>query len=154
MMDLQIENIIDAIQTKLQSDYNDIIDEFPSDDVRIPSITQKNVVKYVVDFDKYKSPIEIFILPENEEISYLTQENDDVAFELTVLIVVRSDSEEKLVKKIMRLSGAFKEMIRRDPYINDSVGDSQVNSVEYFHAIEGNPGLKGAEIQLQVSYEE
>jgi len=149
-----IEQILEELKTLLTTDYIPILVDLNTPELLLDMPREQDVVLYVLDIDKYKTNATFFMLPENQTINELTIGDNEVEDNATIYIVCRNDKEENLTKKVLRYTAGLKKLLKEQPTLNGLVGNTKITSAEYYHAVEGNVNIKGAEISLVFSYEE
>jgi hypothetical protein len=102
-----------------------------------------------LDFDKYKNNFTMFFDFGLYTFELKTNGSELQEFILTIELVVRNDTHEKLREKILQYATAFYQMFdESDQCFDGAVSYGKINSIHFFDFVEGSKNLKMAEIEL------
>ncbi|AFG37631.1 hypothetical protein [Spirochaeta africana] len=153
---MNLETIIDKIREIILRDFETEAATLFTDggEPELDPVVDESIVAFDFDIDKNKRGLMLFLLPEAEQVERITIEGEESTQGVSVYIICRNDTPANLYKKVLRYSRAFRDMIRGNNTLDGIAGDSYVTNAEYFHAVEGNPAIKGAELQITVEVDD
>ena len=151
---MDLENIIEELKNILIADFGDSLKFYSDEQIIFSNVEENNIVCFDFDIDKNKKDLMIFLLPENDNVSNLSIYDDEIESDLTIYLIHRNDTKEYLFKKTIRSVKSLTKLLKNNRTLNNKVGDLQINNAEYYHAVEGNENIKGAEIGITIKYEQ
>lgn len=147
-----LEQALEGLKAYLVEHLDEYLANYDTPEIPLGPVTADNFVT-VVDLEKQKLPLIICLLPDQDEYEPTTPVNYDVTSHVTLVVLVRGDTREKLYNKALRTAVSIMQAIRADHTLGGSVADSQIESSDYYQAVEGSEDVKGTEIRLGLIYE-
>lgn len=102
--------------------------------INLPAPKEKNIVLGTVDLSRYESNLIISIIPENEEESdqYNFNDGQGIQLEMTVTILCRGQSQEKLVETMSAYTDFILDEIRKDCTLGN-IGEGSAIGIRKFY---------------------
>jgi hypothetical protein len=111
-------------------------------------------VNEFLDFDRYAYSNTLFFQFDNYSYEELTFNSKLEACNMRVFIAVRNDKERPLHERLRSYASAFWNMFEASRYSFSGIIDiGIISGVSFFDAVEGNSGIKLAEITMSLSKE-
>jgi hypothetical protein len=115
-------------------------------------------VKYFIneflDFDKYSYDNTLFFQFDNYAYEELTLSSKLETGNMRIFIVARNDKEPVLHGRLRQYASAFWNMFEASRHCFSGIVDiGMITEVHFFDAVEGNSGIKLAEITMSLSKE-
>ena len=123
------KNIKDFILTTM----NDILPSFEDETVKLPKITDKQIVFGVIDGLKNQQDVVVSVLPESQEeaeeqnIFAVTMNNN-----FTITFAFRGEKYDILIKRMCRYTSAFKKALFLEPKLNNTVYDTELGIIKFY----------------------
>lgn len=153
-MKTEIE-VLKQLKTFISTELNSYIDN-PHDidptDVDVIDITGDNVVLDYPDTDNMKCATMFYIVPDVANFENLTMSSDLTNLDVTVFILTKKDKQENLISKIFAYFSALYKCIKADTSINSYVDNTDIMTMEFFPAVEGNKTIVGVEIHIRMQF--
>jgi hypothetical protein len=129
----------------------DHFNEFASDST-VPPV--KHFINEFLDFDKYNYDNSLFFQFDNYAYEELTLSSKLETGNMRIFIVVRNDTERVLHERLRQYASSFWNMFEASRYSFSGIVDiGTISSVNFFDAVEGNSGIKLAEITMSLAKE-
>jgi hypothetical protein len=147
--------VLQQLQTFISTNLNTYITnphDLDEEDLDIPDITISNVVIDYPDTDNMKCETMFYIVPDIENFNNLTMSSDLAELDATIFILTKKDKQENLISKIFAYFSAFYQCIKADSSINSYVDNTNLSTMEFFPAVEGNKSIVGIEVHLQMQF--
>ena len=128
-MEQLFKNIKDFILTTV----NDVLPNFEDETVKLPKITDKQIVFGVIDGLKNQQDVVVSVLPESQEeaeeqfLCGVTMTNN-----FTVTFAFRGEKYDVLVKRMCRYVSAFKKALFLEPKLNNTVNDTELGIIKFY----------------------
>lgn len=107
-----------------------------------------------LDFDIYKDANEIFFDFENYNFNSLSNESEEQKINLKIYIVCRNDKSSELKKKILQYATDFYKFFEgSNNNFNGLIDYGKIDTVSFFDAVEGDTGLKLAQLSISMNAE-
>lgn len=102
--------------------------------IELPAPKEKNIVLGTVDLSRYESDLIISIIPETEEESeqYNFNDGQGIQLELTVTILCRGQSQEKLVETMSAYTDYILDEIRKDCTLGNIGEGSAIGTRKFY----------------------
>lgn len=123
--------------------------------IELPAPKEKNIILGTVDLSRYESNLIISIIPENEEESeqYNFNDGQGIQLEMTVTILCRGQSQEKLVETMSAYTDFILDEIRKDCTLGN-IGEGSAIGTRKFYLDAGTveKQMTASEITLTLLY--
>lgn len=123
--------------------------------IELPAPKEKNIVLGTVDLSRYESNLIISIIPETEEESeqYNFNDGQGIQLEMTVTILCRGQSQEKLVETMSAYTDFILDEIRKDCTLGN-IGEGSAIGTRKFYLDAGTveKQMTASEITLTLLY--
>jgi hypothetical protein len=130
---------------------SDHFNEFIPDST-VPPV--KHFINEFLDFDKYNYDHALFFQFDNYAYEELTLSSKLETANMRIFIVVRNDKEQALHKRLRQYASSFWNMFEASGYSFSGIVDiGMITGANFFDAVEGNSGIKLAEITMALSKE-
>jgi len=144
-----LNRLADVIATQLNNylkedeDYSGLLDE----------IDEQNVEVDFPDVDNMPKKNMFYIEPESEEIEDSTTCSDEATMYVTLYILCKRDTNERLVKKVYGYFTALYCLLRANQDLDGYIDFSRVSTVEYYPAVTATGNIAGVEASIRLSWE-
>jgi len=150
---MTLETIIDGLKTYLVANLPGYLEDISTVEIDLGTVVAKQIVLFDMDPDKYKNPLTIYIIPDQETFEATSIDGYSSDSSLSIYVVWRGDTRENLYRKTLRTAAALIEALRADPTLGGYAGDVRLDGMDYYQAVEGNEDLKSAELRFSLLYE-
>lgn len=150
MFEQVFNNVKLFFETNLTAYVNAISEE--KDDLTLPEPN-----KFVVDAfdaDKYRDNVVVYIQPQDFEISALSNHSEIVRNRITVIVSFKGRKSEDLVIISIRYLEAFRDMVRGNPTLSNTVDEARITDAHIYANVEGTQNMSAIELTLLVESEE
>lgn len=107
-----------------------------------------------LDLDRYKKNAQLFYNFANYIFKDLSNESDTEDMQMSIYLVFKGDTPEKLKNKMLEYSAIFYRMFEKSDSTFGGVADfGQIETVQFYNAAEGNPNLKISEFTIRLHTE-
>jgi len=147
--------VLKQLETYIPTNLNSYIDNphnSDPEDLDIVDITSSNVLIDYPDTDKMPCPTMFYIVPDIVNFENLTMSSDVAFFDVTVFLLCKKDKQENLITKIFAYYAALYECIKADISLGGYVDDTDMSTMEFFPAVEGQKTIVGMEIHLKLQF--
>ena len=102
--------------------------------IGLPAPAEKNIILGTVDLSRYESDLIISIIPETEEESeqYNFNDGQGIQLEMTVTILCRGQSQEKLVETMSAYTDYILDEIRQDCTLGNIGEGSAIGTRKFY----------------------
>ncbi|MDR3170321.1 MAG: hypothetical protein LBU17_01695 [Treponema sp.] len=108
-----------------------------------------NYTSEFLDSDKFKNSFIVFFDFGGYTFNWKTNESELQEIELTVYLLVRNDTPEKLREKMLHYATAFYQMFDASVQCFDGAADyGKISGITFYDCVEGSNGIKIAEITI------
>jgi len=118
----------------------------------IDTISADNILIDYPDTDSMKNNVMFYIVPENEDFTYLTLSSDLASMYATIYILVKRDNQQNLIKKAFSYFSAMYQTIREEPSLGGEVDEATFETMEFYPAVEANKSIVGIETKILIKY--
>ena len=144
-----MNRLADVIGEQLNSflsedkDYSGLLDEVSLDNVEVD----------FPDVDNMPQKTMFYIEPESEEIDDATTCSDVATMNVTVYILCKRDTNERLIRKVYGYFTALYCLLRSNQDLDGYIDFSRVAEVNYYPAVTATGNIAGVEVGLRLSWE-
>ena len=139
--------VLKALQTVISSQLNDYLEE------DIPPLKDGSVEITFPIVDQMSKNNMVYIQPSYAEFEPLTTTSDVVGFKVSLFILSKKDTRENLTIKNHGYYEALCRLLRSNTELDGAVSEVLLNNVTFYPAVEANPNIVGAELELTLGYE-
>jgi hypothetical protein len=101
------------------------------------------------DSDRFKKNFTLFFDFERYSFDWKTNESELQETELTVYLLVRNDTQEKIREKLLQYTTAFYQMFDESKQCFEGAVDyAKISAITLYYVVEGSQYMKVAEINL------
>lgn len=118
----------------------------------IPKIDEKNVTIDFPEVDLMPKNIMFYLQPNYSSYENMTTEGDSSTFTISVFIICKKDKQENLTKKVYHYFNSLYDLLRKNITLDDTVDFVDIESADYFPAVEGNRNVQAIEMLANVRY--
>jgi hypothetical protein len=118
----------------------------------IEEISQDNVKVDYPDTDNMKRDTMFFIVPDTENFDELTINSDLADLNTTLYILCKKDKQENLIKKVFAYFSSLYLCIKSDTTLSSFVDATNLTSMDFYPAVEGNKSVVGIEVRLNIHF--
>ena len=137
--------VLRALQKTIQENLNNYIEN-------LDKIEEDSVFLDFPDVDKMKHPTCLYIQPDRSEFENLSTESDYSTFYASVFIISKRDKQENLMFKVYEYQNSLYRLLKDKTDLGNVVDFTEIDSSEFYPAIEGNLNVKGIELSVSIRY--
>jgi len=138
--------ILENLQTTIQEHLNEFL---VSQDIWISG---KDVALDFPDPDQMKDSKMLYIVPDYVNYEALATRNDQSEFRITVFVLCKRNTATNLATQVFAYSRALYQTVRKYKELGGIVDFTDVNSMDFYPAVDLNKSVQGMEISLTVRY--
>lgn len=146
-------SVMNRLAEVISTQLNDFLKEDEDYSGLLDEISEKNVVIDFPDIDNMPKNTMFYIEPESEDIEDATTCSDVATMYLTIYILCKRDTNERLIKKVYGYFTALYCLLRSNQDLDRYIDFSRVASVEYYPAVTATGNIAGIETGIRLSWE-
>ena len=116
-------------------------------------INKDQVVMGGPDVDKAPFPVTIYVEPNYSQMEGQGTTSDKIDFRLTVWVICKRDTQTNLTGKLFIYYNSIYYLLRNNTSLDGYIDKTDVLNAEFDLAVEANPNVRGADIQLSITFE-
>lgn len=127
-----MENLAQTIKNFILTDVNAELSALASNDVSLPAIAAKNIIIGTVDLSRYEAPVVVSILPETQSQEEGFIDGTAWRSDFTVTFLFQKAAYNVLMSRMCRYSAAFKTALAKNPDLDGTAEESELEQVQFF----------------------
>ncbi len=121
-----METVFENLKSFILETVNPALEDYEDEEITLPKFEEKSIKFGVIDPVKNTAPLLCAIYPETVEESkdYISDDGQAFEYSVTICVLLRGDTYDRLMKKICRYADAIKESV----YKNHSISGTCENA--------------------------
>lgn len=110
---------------------------------------------FLIDFpdvDNMRKDIMFYIQPEYEDLEDLTVSSDTAAFDVSIYILCRRDTNANLIRKVFDCYQAIYQALRKNDSLDGFIEFSRITDMEYYPSVSSGQTMTAIEISLVMNW--
>ena len=129
------EDVLNGLKDFIDDNYETYIDEILSDksnDYALPVPTDNDVIIGYMDPEIHDNYPVIFLIPMEDAYDVLSMGTDVLEVTASIWLILAGYESTTLTKQIMRYGAAFRNMIRANYTLSNTVDEISTDTIHYF----------------------
>lgn len=143
-------SVLNQLEKYIAENINTFIES--GEDFDLEEITSDHVTVDYPDTDNMKKDTMFFIVPDIENFQELTISSDLADLNVTIYLLSKRDKQENLIKKVFAYFSALYSCLKNDGSLSSFVDATNLVSMEFYPAVEGNKTTVGIEVQVNIQF--
>lgn len=142
--------VLEKLQAILATQINEHLDARGED--TLAEITQNHVSIDFPDVDRLRHTIMFFIQPDYENLTQLSMGSDLATLQVTVFILCKGASSQKLIQQVFSYYTAFYLLVRSNQTLDGFIDFAHITDMDYYPAVTASATITAIEVGLQLQW--
>lgn len=148
------EEVFNNVKVFFEANLVTYVNKISSEKTDLTLPTPNRFVVDAFDGDKYRDNTVVYIQPQDFEMSALSNHSEIIRNRITIIVSFRGKQSSDLVKTSIRYLEAFRDMVRDNPTLANTVDEARITDAHIYANVEGAQNMSAIELTLLVESEE